>query len=402
MSSALSGAATKPAIRDPGPSISGDTTSPAPVVELTGDLGRSPAAEVLDEKAFTRMLCLERKRTERSGRRFVLMLLESRRLLKAGSNRDGFEQFTDKLCESTRETDVKGWYKDGSVFGVIFTEIGQAENAGAIKVLANKVTTALCSSLRNDDVSDIRLSFHVYPGESVEAGDDDPPDLTLYPDQISGTGPKRVSRSLKRVMDVAGSLFALALLSPIMAAIALAIKLTSPGPVLFRQERVGRYGTTFTFLKFRSMHLANDDTIHKEYVTRFISGQPESAETERQRGVFKLKDDPRVTSIGKVLRRSSLDELPQLLNVLRGEMSLVGPRPALPYEVACYETWHRRRLLIVKPGMTGLWQVGGRSKVRFDEMVRLDLKYAETWSLWLDVKILMKTPAAVVSGEGAY
>ena len=121
-----------------------------------------------------------------------------------------------------------------------------------------------------------------------------------------------------------------------------------------------------------------------------------------QNGVFKLKNDPRVTRVGKLLRRSSLDELPQLLNVLHGEMSFVGPRPPLAYEVARYDTWHRRRLLAVKPGITGLWQVRGRSRVSFDEMVRLDLKYAETWSVWLDLKILWMTPSAVISGDGAY
>jgi lipopolysaccharide/colanic/teichoic acid biosynthesis glycosyltransferase len=118
--------------------------------------------------------------------------------------------------------------------------------------------------------------------------------------------------------------------------------------------------------------------------------------------VFKLTNDPRITPIGRLLRRTSLDELPQFLNVLKGQMSLVGPRPPIPYEVDCYEAWHKRRLLTVKPGITGLWQVKGRSRTTFDEMVRLDLQYARTWSLWLDLKIILKTPGAMVSGDGAH
>jgi lipopolysaccharide/colanic/teichoic acid biosynthesis glycosyltransferase len=151
------------------------------------------------------------------------------------------------------------------------------------------------------------------------------------------------------------------------------------------------------------MYAANDESIHREYVERLIANNVTAEEAAGAPApIFKIKNDPRVTLIGKLLRRTSLDELPQLLNVLRGEMSLVGPRPPIPYEYACYNTWHRRRLLTVKPGITGLWQVKGRSRVSFDEMVRLDLKYAETWSVWLDLKILCLTPGAVVSGEGAY
>jgi lipopolysaccharide/colanic/teichoic acid biosynthesis glycosyltransferase len=188
-----------------------------------------------------------------------------------------------------------------------------------------------------------------------------------------------------------------------MIAIAIAIKLTSNGTVLFRQQRVGRYGKRFTFLKFRSMRCANDSAVHQEYMKRFISGK---ASTDGQGGkqapVFKITNDPRVTPIGRFLRRTSLDELPQFFNVFIGEMSLVGPRPPIPYEVECYDIWHRRRLLAVKPGITGLWQVSGRSKVAFDDMVRLDLKYARSWSIWLDIKILVKTPRAVLGGEGAF
>jgi lipopolysaccharide/colanic/teichoic acid biosynthesis glycosyltransferase len=168
--------------------------------------------------------------------------------------------------------------------------------------------------------------------------------------------------------------------------------------VLFRQTRVGQFGRQFTFLKFRSMYLANDSSIHQEYVKDLIAGRNGVG----QNGVYKIQNDPRVTRIGQFLRKTSLDELPQFWNVLKGDMSLVGPRPPVPYEVEVYDIWHRRRLLQAKPGITGLWQVKGRSRTTFDEMVRLDLQYTLSSSLWVDLKILAQTPMAVVAGSGAY
>jgi lipopolysaccharide/colanic/teichoic acid biosynthesis glycosyltransferase len=166
---------------------------------------------------------------------------------------------------------------------------------------------------------------------------------------------------------------------------------------------VGQYGKKFTFLKFRTMHAHNNSSIHEDYVRRFISGKVNSRISDRgQPPVYKLVHDPRVTRLGRFLRKTSLDELPQFINVLKGEMSLVGPRPPIPYECDVYDLWHRRRVLEAKPGITGLWQVNGRSKTTFDEMVRLDLRYARSWSLWLDLKILLKTPQAVLFGEGAF
>jgi len=172
--------------------------------------------------------------------------------------------------------------------------------------------------------------------------------------------------------------------------------------VLFRQKRIGEHGTPFTFLKFRSMYVNNDSSEHREYVRQLIEGKADKKPANGNgAGVFKLTNDPRITPVGKFLRRSSLDELPQLLNVLHGEMSLVGPRPPVPYEVEAYATWHRRRLLEAKPGITGLWQVYGRSRVEFDDMVRLDLRYARECSPLLDLKILLQTPKAVIGGDGA-
>jgi lipopolysaccharide/colanic/teichoic acid biosynthesis glycosyltransferase len=151
------------------------------------------------------------------------------------------------------------------------------------------------------------------------------------------------------------------------------------------------------------MYVNNDHLVHQKFVTEMIANDAErQPASKNDDGVFKLKNDTRITRVGRFLRRTSLDELPQLLNVLKGDMSLVGPRPAIPYELAAYQTWHRRRVLEARPGITGVWQVTGRSRVRFDEMVRMDLRYAMAWSPWLDLKILLRTPLAVIRGTGAY
>jgi len=203
-------------------------------------------------------------------------------------------------------------------------------------------------------------------------------------------------------MDATLSALAMVVLSPLFAVIAAAIKLTSEGPVFFMQERLGQYGKTFTCLKFRTMFVRNDPKIHQDYVERLIRNAPDENVSAAGETVYKIQDDPRITAVGRLLRKSSLDELPQLLNVLKSEMSLVGPRPPVRYEYEAYDIWHRRRVFEVKPGITGLWQVKGRSQVSFDEMVRLDLRYARSWSFWLDIRILLQTPRAVLSGKGAY
>jgi len=199
-----------------------------------------------------------------------------------------------------------------------------------------------------------------------------------------------------------GSSAALLFLAPVFAVIALLIKLSSKGPALFKQERLGQGGKTFTLLKFRTMRTDCDAKIHQQFVEQFIAGQTVGDAGQDSKPVFKIQNDSRLTPIGRFLRKTSLDELPQFCNVLLGDMSLVGPRPPIAYEFRAYEVWHRRRVLEIKPGITGLWQVEGRSRTRFDEMVRLDLKYARAWSIWLDLKILLQTPGAVLSGEGAH
>ena len=203
----------------------------------------------------------------------------------------------------------------------------------------------------------------------------------------------------KRGFDILFTLMIALVGMPFYMLIAALIKLTSEGPVLFVQERVGQDGRVFKFYKFRTMLVDNSDAQHRSFAEDFIKGRLMSEEGDRR--VFKLQNDPRVTAIGRFLRKTSLDELPQFLNVLTGEMSLVGPRPPIPYELEQYKPWHCRRVLDAKPGITGLWQVSGRSRTTFDEMVRLDLRYARTRSFWTDIKILLATPRAVISGKGA-
>jgi len=207
---------------------------------------------------------------------------------------------------------------------------------------------------------------------------------------------------VKRCIDIMGSSAALLFLAPVFAVIALVIKLSSKGPALFKQERLGQGGKTFTLLKFRTMRTDCDAKIHQQFVEQFIAGQTVGDAGQDSKPVFKIQNDSRLTPIGRFLRKTSLDELPQFCNVLLGDMSLVGPRPPIAYEFRAYEVWHRRRVLEIKPGITGLWQVEGRIRTRFHEMVRLDLKYARAWSIWLDLKILLQTPGAVLSGEGAH
>lgn len=208
-------------------------------------------------------------------------------------------------------------------------------------------------------------------------------------------------RFVKRTFDIVISLAGIMLTSPLMAAIAIWIKLDSRGPVLFRQERVGMDGRIFLCYKFRTMFQDADPEIHRKAYLRNIVGEADGHDGAGDTPVFgKVTNDPRITRAGRTLRRTSLDELPQLFNVLRGEMSIVGPRPPIPYEVENYSPWHRRRL-DMRPGITGLWQVSGRSRIPFEEMVRIDLFYIENWSIWLDLKIILLTLPAVFRGDGA-
>jgi lipopolysaccharide/colanic/teichoic acid biosynthesis glycosyltransferase len=225
-------------------------------------------------------------------------------------------------------------------------------------------------------------------------------DPFLYPELYLRQARITHFQVVKRGMDILVSLLLLILLSPLLLVVAGIVKLSSRGPVLFRQVRIGQMMKPFMFFKFRTMYTDSDHAIHQAYVSWFISSSGKAQEKETHT-FFKMTNDSRITPIGHLLRKTSLDELPQLWNVLRGEMSLVGPRPPLRYELHQYKPWHRHRILEAKPGITGLWQVTGRSRTTFDEMVRLDLRYARGRSLWADIKILLATPAAIFKGNGA-
>lgn len=377
----------------------------------TGRRGRSnilidslsePAIErrALDEESFRRVIAVERKRTERSKSPFVLMLIEVANK-DSGKATPGLEAVRSVLLESSRDTDAVGWYRAGSTIGALFTGLVSGDKSAILLTILNRASKTLREQLSVEQFCNISISLHYYPDDWDENGPGRPSNPALYPDLSNQANTKQPLLILKRTIDIIGSLILLATCLPFCALIAIAIKATSRGPILFRQMRVGQHGKQFVFLKFRSMYVNNDHRVHREYVTKLINREPASCETQTQ-VVYKITGDKRITPVGRFLRKTSLDELPQFINVLCGDMSLVGPRPPIPYELAQYQTWHRRRLLEVKPGITGLWQVTGRSSVDFDSMVRLDLRYATSWTPWLDLKILLRTPLAVIRGSGAY
>lgn len=353
------------------------------------------------EEYFNGMLELERRRAERSNQPFLLMLLDLKPLLPGRKRIAALaERIAEMLFNTFRKIDIKGWYSHGSIVGVIFTELKQIDDRTKGRILS-KMGESLSALLRPDELNKVRISLHAFPkSDGKEQQEEHFFDPRLYPDIFHKTFVRRFSLALKRMVDVLGSLLAIVILLPLLSAIALAIKATSKGPVFFRQTRMGLGGKTFTLLKFRSMYIDSDERTHREYVTRFINGQKTGRHDSDpgHDGVFKIRNDPRITSVGRFLRHVSFDELPQFFNVLRGDMSLVGPRPPIPYEYDQYDVWHRGRVLEVKPGITGLWQVKGRSRIAFDEMVRLDLRYIRRWSLWLDLMILVRTPGSVLNG----
>jgi lipopolysaccharide/colanic/teichoic acid biosynthesis glycosyltransferase len=367
------------------------------------EMSSSAMRVVLDEKSFQRMIAIERKRTERTKEPFLLMLLDSGNHPESETNEAALASMGTALLQASRETDVVGWYKGGSAIGVMFTGLQISDKNTILSTILNRVKTIFKDELVFNQFTQVGLSFHLFPDDWDQDDTGRPSNPALYPDLMIPGQRRRSLLVVKRTIDIVGSALALLVMAPLFMLIALAIKLTSRGPVFFRQERVGQYGKCFTMLKFRSMYVNNDSRVHKQFVTELINNQVDGCPVNlKEAGVYKLRNDKRITRIGKMLRRTSLDELPQFLNVLSGEMSLVGPRPALRYELEAYQTWHRRRILEAKPGITGLWQVIGRSRVKFDEMVRMDLRYAMQWSPWLDLKILVMTPLAVIRGTGAH
>ncbi len=328
------------------------------------------------------------------------MKLDLTRIRNDQIRRETITRAAQSLSMITRETDIKGWSCYPAVLGVLFTEM----NSTKTEALQKKILQSFQTSLPKEQLALLKISFHRFPDEGNPNKPRGPVQLTFYPDLCEKEQYRTISLRVKRIIDIIGSIVGILIFSPFFILIPIGIKLTSPGSVFFRQERVGQFGKKFMFLKFRSMYVNNNPDMHKKYVQNLIEGKLPSdvgRDVSAQK-VYKITNDERVTAFGHILRRSSLDELPQFINVLRGEMSLVGPRPPISYETEKYKTWHLRRVLEIKPGITGLWQISGRSSTTFDEMVRLDLQYARTWSLWMDATILLKTPRAVLTGKGAY
>jgi lipopolysaccharide/colanic/teichoic acid biosynthesis glycosyltransferase len=341
------------------------------------------------------MLALECRRCERSGSRFALALIalepkDGQRPLAGG------ETLAAAVAASMRETDITGWYEEPATLGVILTTLNGASRPALEEVVFSRIGRALESHLGSEVAGRVRVTCSFFPDDSDAGAGNSGGSQRTFPQPEPARKNGSRSQALKRALDIAGSASALVVLSPLFLAVSILIRLTSPGPVFFRQERVGRGGREFTLLKFRSMYVDTDADLHKEFVQRFIENNQ-----DQEAGVYKLTNDPRITPLGNLLRKGSLDELPQFLNVLTGDMSLVGPRPPIRYELERYSLWHLRRIQGVKPGITGEWQVNGRSRTTFDEMVRLDLRYVRTRSLWKDIRILLATPRAVVTGKGA-
>lgn len=298
-------------------------------------------------------------------------------------------ELVSAIFATRRDTDVVGWFKKRQTLGIILPADARQHHTR---------NTELFRTLEAQAARGFSIQLYVHPASDTSNPCPQAFDPLLAP-TLHEMRPRRYN-AVKRLLDLTLSLMLLILLAPVFGVVAALVKLTSRGPVLFKQQRVGHRMRPFVMLKFRTMEVNAPAAIHQEFVSAFITGR-QSGDTPDPNRVFKIVKDPRITSIGHFLRRTSLDELPQLWNVLRGDMSLVGPRPPVPYEVAQYKTWHLRRIAEAKPGVTGLWQVKGRSRTTFDEMVRLDLRYVRERSLWTDLRILLATPRAVISGKGA-
>ena len=345
-----------------------------------------PFGDVLPRRGFVKLLQYEQRRTDRSKLPCSIALF---RFDMKRSGLDHVHEIVTLLRDVKRETDILG-YLGEDLIGLLLTDTDEQGAQGFVRKLATRAGDNGFSTITK-----------TYPGEhlaSLIAEDQERPGSYIQLVEL----PVRAAYRVKRCLDIIGSITGMVLLSPVMLITALAVAATSPGPVILKQVRLGKKGVPFVFYKFRSMVANSDDRIHREYVVSLINGDLERInQGNPAKPLYKIKVDPRVTKVGRIIRKTSIDELPQLFNVLKGDMSLVGPRPPLPYEAENYQSWHLRRILEAKPGMTGLWQIEGRSKISFDEMVRRDLRYIRSCSLLLDLRILFKTIKVVFRCEGA-
>ena len=332
-------------------------------------------------------LSREKRRTERSKTPLSMVLYRLN-----GAAAGDADRLLDVLHTAKRETDILG-HLAGSQIVVLCPDTDQV----GIQAFRKKIDSQV-GGLPIDSAA------ATYPGHLFDRVSDGATASDLPPALLADTpGIIKHGYSLKRSIDIVGALLALVLFAPLMIVVAVLIALTSRGPVIYMQPRLGKGAVPFQFYKFRSMVANNDDRAHREFVAKLINKRhgDGSADQCGEQPSYKLKADPRVTPIGRIIRKTSIDELPQLINVLKGDMSLVGPRPPIPYEASNYDAWHLRRLLSVRPGITGLWQVEGRSRVGFNDMVRMDLRYIRGCSLSMDMRILLKNLIVVLRCEGA-
>jgi lipopolysaccharide/colanic/teichoic acid biosynthesis glycosyltransferase len=375
---------------------SGRATRRPPAGDAAIERSADAAAEVLHfddlilpRSHFLREVHREKRRADRS--RSPLSVLVFRSESDRHDEPDRVEGLLEILRSSKRETDVLGDLGECALAMIL-----PDTNAQGLEQFVARV---------NGHVDELRFSLAkgTYPDDVFE-------DLLRRDGEVLRSQPLYVGRAakprlfdtvVKRGIDIVGSALALAMLSPVMLIVAVAIASTSPGPVIFRQKRLGKGGRPFVFYKFRSMAANADDRVHREYVTSLIGEtQTQAGPNGEPKKWAKLASDARITPVGRFLRKTSLDELPQFYNVLKGDLSLVGPRPALPYEAEKYQSWHLRRILEVKPGISGLWQVAAGYEATFDDMVRLDIRYIRERSLLLDLKILFKTVQVVLRRNG--
>jgi len=356
--------------------------------------GRVQISTICSREEFSCILERELARAERSGQVFSVVEFD---IGDVETNRELGKQLLQALAQKLRSTDEVGWLPEHRI-GVLLYNTSREGAQIFLKRILESIPPEFIPP---------NFKIYTYPMEKQIREEADR-QYQLIGGTISHSGkelrgkrskPLREMRMLyslampkwKRIMDITVALLLLILLFPLFVVIAIIIKIVSPGPIFFKQLRVGYGGKLFTIYKFRTMKVNADFTAHQKYLSELIQGA--NGKTEGGKPMTKL-DDPQITPFGKILRATYIDELPQLFNVLRGEMSLVGPRPPIPYEVTNYVTWHTGRFDAV-PGMTGLWQVSGKNRLTFKEMVRLDIRYARQISFRLDLKILLLTPLAI-------
>lgn len=339
----------------------------------------------LSKNDFLSQLGREKKRAERSKAPLSIAIFQG--AVRTSFSGEHILPLLQLLASTKRDVDVLGTI-DSNTVAVLLVDTPKKGSDLFLQRIGARLNGTRWS-----------VTSGTYPDDIFEEFASGTPSLVEFPRNWSADheADKHPQRALKRIIDILGASLALILFSPVMLVTAVAVGLTSPGPIIFKQVRMGKGGNAFTFYKFRSMFCNADDRLHRDYVTSLIrkGGQSVDDKGEKKSTWTKLPHDPRVTPVGKIIRNTKLDELPQLFNVLKGDLSLVGPRPPLPYEVENYEAWHFSRILRAKPGITGIWQIEGRDDTTFDDMVRMDLRYVRTWSVLLDLKILMKTALTV-------